>query len=179
MRRWRSQWSATATRNVPAVDRVADRLERELAGVPAHSDCLVHGDFRFGNVMISSERPPRISALLDWELATTGHPLADLGFLGARMHAPAGVLADVFDPSAAAGMPTFDELTQHYHRRTGVPIDALPLFVALSAWRWAIIVAGVARRFEEGRMGEIADDVEWQHSRVGLLAGLAEEWLGA
>lgn len=179
LRRWRSQWSATATRSVPAVDRVADRLERQLAGVPAQPDCLVHGDFRFGNVMIGPGRPPRIAALLDWELATTGHPLADLGFLGARMHAPSGVLADAGDPSAAAGMPTFDELTEHYHRRTGVPIDAVPLFVALSAWRWAIIVAGIARRFEEGRMGQVADDADWQHSRVGLLAALAEEWLGA
>jgi aminoglycoside phosphotransferase (APT) family kinase protein len=139
----------------------------------------VHGDFRFGNVMIAPGQPPRIAALLDWELATTGHPLADLGFLGARMHAPPGVLADGRDPSSAAGMPTFEELAAHYHYRTGVPIDTLPLFVALSAWRWAVIVAGVARRFEEGRMGEVADDVDWQHSRVGLLAGLAEEWLGA
>ena len=69
------------------------RLQKILPAVTPQPDCLVHGDFRFGNVMVTDGLAPGISALLDWELATTGHPLADLGFLGARIRALAESLS--------------------------------------------------------------------------------------
>ncbi|MEV5559269.1 phosphotransferase family protein [Nonomuraea wenchangensis] len=177
LRRWKSQWAVNATRSLPIVDRVTERLEKVLPTLPARRDRLVHGDFRFGNVMIGSGGSPRVEALLDWELATTGHPLADLGFVGGRMSAPDGVLAGDADPSSAAGCPDFETLVRRFESLTGEPAGEVPVFVALSAWRWAIIVEGVHKRFAAGRMGEVAEDADWHRSRVELLARLALDWL--
>ena len=177
IRRWNAQWTATASRVVPAIDDVSSRLQKILPALSPQPDCLVHGDFRFGNVMVTGEPEPGISALLDWELATTGHPLADLGFLGARMRAPAGVLEPGPDPSAVEGFPSYGELADRFRQRTGVPIDDLEVFVALSAWRWAIIAEGIQQRFVRGEMGEVHADVAWHRRRVELLATFAADVL--
>jgi aminoglycoside phosphotransferase (APT) family kinase protein len=177
IRRWNAQWTATASRVVPAIDDVSSRLQKILPALSQQPDSLVHGDFRFGNVMVTGEPEPGISALLDWELATTGHPLADLGFLGARMQAPAGVLEPGPDPSAVDGFPSYRELADRFHERTGVPIADLPVFVALSAWRWAIIAEGIHQRFARGEMGEVQADVAWHRRRVELLATFAADVL--
>ena len=177
IRRWNAQWTATASRVVPAIDHVSSRLQKILPALSSQPDCVVHGDFRFGNVMVTGEPAPCISALLDWELATTGHPLADLGFLGARMQAPAGVLEPGPDPSAVDGFPSYGELADRFHERTGVPIADLPVFVALSAWRWAIIAEGIHQRFARGEMGEVQADVAWHRRRVELLATFAADVL--
>jgi aminoglycoside phosphotransferase (APT) family kinase protein len=182
LRRWTEQWRVTATRDVPAVDRVADRLAVALARVDAGRDVLIHGDYRFGNVMIEDFAAPRITAVLDWELTTTGHPLADLGFLGARIQAPDSVLEGDIDPSAVAGYPSFAELADRFSARTGVSTRELPVFVALSAWRWAIIVEGIARRVSQGAMsggmgGGAAESAAWHRRRVELLAGFAADLL--
>ncbi len=184
LRRWTEQWRVTATAEVPAVDRAAERLAAALPEIEPRADVLVHGDYRFGNVLIDDtpSRAPTINAILDWELATTGHPLADLGFLGARIQAPDGVLEGGIDPSAVAGYPAFDELAARFTARTGVTTDDLPVFVALSAWRWAIIVEGIARRITQGAMsgmgGGTAESAAWHHRRVELLAGFAADLLG-
>jgi aminoglycoside phosphotransferase (APT) family kinase protein len=175
LRRWNAQWQATASRVVPAIDQVSSRLQKILPTVKPRPDCLVHGDFRFGNVMVTDGPEPGISALLDWELATAGHPLADLGFLGARMQAPDGVLRPGPDPSAVDGFPSYGELADRYHQRTGVPIADLEVFVALSAWRWAIIAEGIHQRFARGEMGEVEADVAWHRHRVELLATFAAD----
>lgn len=177
LRRWNAQWKATASRVVPAIDHVSSRLQKILPTVPRQPDCLVHGDFRFGNVMVTDGPEPGISALLDWELATTGHPLADLGFLGARMQAPDGVLEPGPDPSAVDGFPSYGELADRFHQRTGAPIADLAVFVALSAWRWAIIAEGIHQRFARGEMGEVHADVAWHRRRVELLATFAADVL--
>ena len=177
IRRWNAQWTATAGRVVPAIDDVSSRLQKILPALSSQPDCVVHGDFRFGNVMVTREPEPGISALLDWELATTGHPLADLGFLGARMGAPAGVLEPGPDPSAVDGFPSYGDLADRFHERTGVPIADLPVFVALSAWRWAIIAEGIHQRFARGEMGEVQADVAWHRRRVELLATFAADVL--
>jgi len=196
IRRWSAQWRATASRVVPAIDHVSLRLQKVLPALAPQPDCLVHGDFRFGNVMVTGdtvtgdtvtgdmmtgdmtgEPVPRISALLDWELATTGHPLADLGFLGARMRAPAGVLEPGPDPSAVDGFPSYEDLAGRFHQRTGVPLADLAVFVALSAWRWAIIAEGIHQRFARAEMGEVEADVAWHRRRVELLATFAADVL--
>lgn len=177
-RRWNAQWKATSERSVPAVDHVSRRLEEILPQLEPAPDCLVHGDFRFGNVMVTDGPEPRISALLDWELATTGHPLADLGFLGARMGAPDGVLESDQDPSSVEGFPPFDELVRYFRERTGAETDQLPVFVALSAWRWAIIAEGIQQRFARGQMGNVYADAAWHRRRVELLAEFAAGVLG-
>ena len=183
LRRWTERWQSTALRSVPALDRVGERLAGALERVAPAADVIVHGDYRFGNVMIDSITTPRITAVLDWELTTCGHPLADLGSLGARMQAPAGVLEDDLEPSAVAGYPSFDELADRFAERTGVSTRGLDVFVALSAWRWAIIVEGIANRIAQGAMsggmgGGAAESAGWHRRRVELLAAFAADRLG-
>ena len=175
LRRWRTQWAATSDHALPAIEHVAARIEQRTADLDTGPEVLVHQDFRFGNVMLVSDPVPRISGLLDWELATSGHPLADLGFLGARMQAPKDVLEDGLDPSAVEGYPSFAELVEHFHRRTGLATTDIATFVAMSAWRWAIIVSGIQQRISRGAMGEIAQSVEWHRRRVQLLAEFAAD----
>ena len=176
LRRWRAQWDATSDRPLPALEYVARRLDERVADLDdGVSEVLVHQDFRFGNVMVTSDPVPRITGLLDWELATAGHPLADLGFLGARMQAPDGVLESGVDPSAVEGFPSFDELTDRFRERTAVSTADLQAFIAMSAWRWAIIVQGITRRIDNGSMGEIAQRAEWHRRRVDLLAEFAAD----
>lgn len=177
-RRWNAQWKETAERPVPAVDHVSRRLQQILPHLEPQPDCLVHGDFRLGNVMVTGDPEPQITALLDWELATVGHPLADLGFLGARMQAPAGVLESGQDPLAVEGFPPYDELIGYFRERTGADTASLPVFVALAAWRWAIIVEGIQKRFSRGQMGGLHEDATWHRRRVELLAEFAADVLG-
>ena len=78
LKRWSTQWDNSKTRELPAVDEVAERL---AARVPAQQGVVIaHGDFRFGNCMTDVEHG-RIAAVLDWELCTLGDPLADVGYL--------------------------------------------------------------------------------------------------
>ena len=178
IRRWNAQWKATSGRSIPVIDHVSFRLQKVLPGLTPQPDCLVHGDFRFGNVMVMAGPEPGISALLDWELATIGHPLADLGFLGARVQAPDGVLVPGPDPSAVEGFPAYGDLAGRFHQLTGVSVADLPVFVALSAWRWAIIAEGIHQRFARGEMGEVHSDIGWHRRRVELLATFAADVLG-
>ena len=180
LRRLGEQWRATTDRDVPAMEHVAKRLG-ELAGrLGPDPAVLVHGDFRFGNAMVQAGPPggaARITALLDWELTTTGHPLADLGFLAARMQAPKEVLLSDAEPSSVPGYPTLEELAGHYHEHTGVPLADLPFFTALNVWRWAVIVEGIQRRLARGEMGESDENAAWHRRRVEILAEFAESLL--
>ena len=79
VRRWTQQWERSKTREMPAMDRLAERL---AASVPAHSSAaLVHGDYRLDNVLFDIAPVLAPTAVLDWEMSTLGDPLADLGLL--------------------------------------------------------------------------------------------------
>ena len=169
VQRWRSQWERTATRELPLVHRVAARLESRIPKLKPVPDCLVHGDFRFGNVILGPGDQPRIAAVLDWELANVGHPLNDVAYLGARVLVPAEVLVDGVDPLSAPGMPSFGELVEHYVAHGGADVTDLPFFIALNAWRWAIIVEGIVKRYAAGEMGRTAST--WQPACARGAAG--------
>src|SRR5207302_3138200 len=79
IQRWCKQWDASKQRDLPAITEVAARLTRAM---PSSSPAgIVHGDYSFNNTMYSRSRPGRMLAVLDWEMATLGDPLTDLGML--------------------------------------------------------------------------------------------------
>jgi aminoglycoside phosphotransferase (APT) family kinase protein len=147
--RWRSQWEIVATRDVPAFDA----LHRGLAdAVPARSDrAVVHGDYRIDNVLFHRDAPT-IVAMIDWEMAALGDPLADLGLLLTYWDPVcAPLLADGHPIAANRMFPTASELADRYLCRTGRAGKDLPFYVALGCYKLAVVAEGIHRRFVEGR----------------------------
>jgi aminoglycoside phosphotransferase (APT) family kinase protein len=144
LRRWRRQWEASRTRDLPVVERVADRLE---AAMPAeHEVSLIHGDYRLDNTIIDAGGAVR--AVLDWELCSVGDPLADLGILLAYWSEPGEDVTELLPRvTALPGFLTRAQVADEYARVTGRDLSDLPFYVALARWRMAIITEGIYRRW--------------------------------
>ena len=176
LRRWSTQWEKSRTRELPAVDEVAERLGSKMP--VQHGVAIVHGDYRFGNCLTDTARG-RIAAVLDWELCTLGDPLADLGYLGVYWTDPGDEQDRPNDPTGIDGFLRYDELLERYAARTGRDLSEIDYYRAFSAWRLAVISEGVYARFLHGAMGDQALD---EATLDGFRAGterLAEEALSA
>jgi len=114
---------------------------------------VIHGDFRLGNVMLARDSPARIVAVLDWELATIGHPLMDVGYFLAS-YAVAGEplqpMAELGLATLEEGYPSRDELEAQYAEATGRDLTDLRWYTAMTLWKLAIIYAANRRRYEAG-----------------------------
>nr|MCU0910698.1 phosphotransferase family protein [Paracoccaceae bacterium] len=134
---------------IPALDRLADWLP---ANMPPEDGAvaIAHGDFRLGNLMFHPT-DPRVVAVLDWELSTLGHPLADLGFCVMPWHsAPeeyGGLLGTGWEGS---GIPTREEFLAEYHAHARPTAPLLPFHVAFALFRFAVIFRGIADRARAG-----------------------------
>lgn len=163
LRRWKRNWDLSNCTDLSVADELHHRLS---SSVPDSGDCaptLVHGDYRPGNLLCSSYGA--IRAVLDWELATVGDPLADLGWLLADWATPAGEpTAHVIAPtSTLEGFTTRDEITSRYAEVSGRDVSAINYYVAFAHWRGACVVAGMATRQAAGVMGE--DEYTRVHAR--------------
>ena len=146
LKRWHRQWELSKTRELPAIDELADRLR---AAIPLQSEVtLVHGDFHLRNLIVSA-KDGRVSAVLDWELSTLGEPLADLGGLLAYWPHPGEAAAVSLTVPAISGFPSRHELASAYSERTGRSIEALGFWYALALWKVAVIAEGVLRRAQD------------------------------
>jgi aminoglycoside phosphotransferase (APT) family kinase protein len=149
--RWSEQYRASQTRAIPAMDALIDKLAARCpadAGVGA----LTHGDYRIDNLMFDPAEP-RVLAVVDWELSTLGHPLADLGYFCMALRLPRNPalpgLAGL--DRAALGIPDEAALLQRYSELSGRPIPAdWPFVLAFSFFRLAAIAQGVAKRAQQG-----------------------------
>lgn len=166
---WTRQYEASKTDDMPAMDNLIRWLnEREP---PADEATIAHGDFRVGNLMFA-ESSPRIIAVLDWELSTIGHPLADLGYFCTPWYLPSsvsGVRGLKGRDLSADGLPSLAHVIDVYSRARG--IDGVPdidYFVAFSLFRLAAIVQGVYARGLQGNASN-ADAIE-VGQRAALLA---------
>lgn len=173
--RWSRQWEGSRTRENPALDRL-------IAWLPAHipegdETAICHGDFRIGNLMFDPSEP-RVIAVLDWELSTLGHPLADLGFNAMAWHTRPdeyGGLAGL--DLAALGIPSLDEHVAHYLRAAGRADGIAPFHVAFALFRFAVIFEGIAAR---AAAGNAASDDAAEAGKLGpAFARRAAELVGA
>jgi aminoglycoside phosphotransferase (APT) family kinase protein len=146
--RWTRQWYASKTRDIPEIERLIAWLPEH---VPAGDETtIVHGDYRLGNLMLHP-REPRVIALLDWELSTLGHPLADLAYNCVLYHAACEKYGGVQGLDLAAlGIPSQQDYVTRYCERTGRTDGITPFHLAFSMFRFAVIFEGIAARARAG-----------------------------
>jgi len=146
--RWTKQYRGAETEPIPEMERLIEALP---ARMPADdTTTIAHGDYRPENVMYHPTEP-RIIAVLDWELSTLGHPLADLGYNCILWHSQSqgwGSLLGV--DYAADGLPTEADYVAAYVRRTGREIEDFNFYLAFSLFRLASIGQGVFKRNLDG-----------------------------
>jgi aminoglycoside phosphotransferase (APT) family kinase protein len=172
MKRWVTQWEATKTHEVPAMDEstrlLAERMPEQIGSA------IVHGDYRLGNMITNDGR---VSAVLDWELCTLGDPLADVGYLLNSWVSP-GEREEDLTPTSAGGFCSRDTLSERYAASTGRDLSDINYYRAFSHWRLAAINQGVYKRYLVGAMGEGHDvDLDAQKQGVTTLSEAALELL--
>jgi aminoglycoside phosphotransferase (APT) family kinase protein len=167
VRRWGEQWERSKTRELASVDEIARRLRAALPVSPPPT--IVHGDYRLDNVMLANDDPGRIVAVLDWEMATLGDPLSDLGLFlvyWARDEALLGAAVE-----SGTGFATRDEIVERYAKKSGYDVSQLDFYEVLAAYKLAIILEGIHARFLMGKT--LGDGFEYIGSMVEAMVDRA------
>ncbi|HEY3828105.1 MAG TPA: phosphotransferase family protein [Solirubrobacteraceae bacterium] len=175
LRRFGGLWEINKTREIPAVQRVTEWLQ---AHIPESGPAtIVHGDYRLGNTMYTPDAPTHLAAVLDWEMATIGDPLADLGYLCMMWSEPGdppGGLRDALGRvTRAEGFPTRAGLIARYEELSGRSMHELRWYVTLAVWKSVVFMEGNYKRAQAG----MTDDPYLVHFGEGVLqlAAHAEE----
>ena len=161
--RWSKQWAESPTKNIPELDKLAEWLASNLPPDDGRV-AIAHGDFRLGNLLFHPTEP-RLLAILDWELSTLGHPLADLGFCSMAWHTTPDEYGGIRGLDLAElGIPHRAEFLARYYADSLLTRRLLPFHVTFSLFRFAVIFVGIADR---ARAGNAAGD------NAAMLAPLA------
>ena len=152
LKRWRGQREGAKTRELPDYDVLVEWLEahRPESGRPS----VVHGDYKLDNVVLDDTHDgPRLTAILDWEMATVGDPLADLGYL-MSFWLEAGETSEFADVAGnvttGGGFPTRAEMVARYADRSGRDVADLTFYTTLAIWKLAILLEGSYSRHLAG-----------------------------
>jgi aminoglycoside phosphotransferase (APT) family kinase protein len=169
--RWTTQYRASETQRIEAMDNLIAWLPQN---VPAETGTsVVHGDYRLDNVIFHPHEP-RIAAVLDWELSTLGDPLADFSYHCMSWRIAPGKFRGIAGLDLAAlGIPSEQEYTEKYYRRTGrtkVDPSVWDFYMAYNLFRIAGITQGIAKRVLEGTAA--SEHAKEAGSRAPLLAEL-------
>ena len=154
--RWTRQYQAAETDPLPAMDHLIEWLPASIP--PGEQVSIVHGDFRLDN-MIFHPTEPRVLAVLDWELSTLGHPLADLAYNCMPYHLGTHEVSPLKDlVGADTGIPSEASYVAEYCRLTGRQgIPDFAFYLVFSLFRYASIVQGVYHRGLQGNASSAAD----------------------
>jgi len=155
--RWSKQYVASTTTPIPEMDRLMEWLPLNIPAMARDERMvsIVHGDFRLDNLMFANDQP-QVIAVLDWELSTLGHPLADFSYHCMAWHIPPGAFRGIGGLDfEALGIPLEDDYIRKYCDRTGL---AEPhqlkadwnFYMAYNMFRIAAILQGIAKRVEMG-----------------------------
>jgi aminoglycoside phosphotransferase (APT) family kinase protein len=152
LRRFTGLWEINKTREIAAVERVGGWLAENLPD--SGEATIVHGDYRLGNTIFGSQAPARLEAVLDWEMATIGDPLADLGYLcmfwSERDDPKGGMREALGGITRREGFPTRAELLEEYEQRTGRSMRDLRWYTTLALWKSIVFMEGNYKRAVAG-----------------------------
>jgi aminoglycoside phosphotransferase (APT) family kinase protein len=172
--RWTKQYRASETEKIEAMDRLIEWLPENVP--PADETVIVHGDYRLDN-LIFHPIEPRVVAVLDWELSTLGHPLADFSYHCMSWHVPPGPFRGLAGVDLAAlGIPSEREYIAAYCSRVGrggIDPDHWDFYIAYNMFRAAGIAQGIMGRvvdgtaasqhaIEVGRWARTMSELGWQ-----------------
>ncbi len=145
--RWLAHLARFQFRPLPGIDEAAAWLRRHTPR--KYRPGILHGDYQFANVMYRHGAPARMAAIVDWEMATIGDPLLDLGWVLMGWPDPGE------DRTSAGyvdytGMPSRAELCERYARRSGLGVDEIDYYVILARFKIAIVLEGGYARYVQG-----------------------------
>ncbi|MER5392158.1 phosphotransferase family protein [Saccharopolyspora sp. NPDC002686] len=156
--RWSKQLAASRSRDIDGIDELATRLAEHVPTTPRAG--IVHGDYRLDNVIVGDDQ--QIKAVLDWEMATVGDPLTDLGLLAVYWEGFSGIESNPIAKGIGPeyGFPTARELLDRYAERSGTDLSELDWYLAFGFFKIAVILEGIHYRFiHDQTVGEGFDHV--------------------
>ncbi|HEX8977073.1 MAG TPA: phosphotransferase family protein [Solirubrobacteraceae bacterium] len=151
LRRFTGLWEHNKTREIPAFAETGAWLAAHRPQSPPAT--IVHGDYRLGNTMLGRDAPARLVAILDWEMATIGDPLADVGYMmihWTQADDPQDSRFNLQRVTAQPGFPTRQELVARYEQRSGRSVQALDWYVTLALWKAVAFMEGNYKRAISG-----------------------------
>jgi aminoglycoside phosphotransferase (APT) family kinase protein len=146
---WFERWNGAKIEENPLMDRIIHWLTERLPVSPAPT--LVHNDFKLDNVMLDLRDPGRLEAVLDWEMATVGDPLVDLGLIlcyWAQPSDPGGTKASI---TAQPGWFTRDQLIGRYADETGRDLSLINYYEVFALFKLAVVLQQIYVRFYRGQ----------------------------
>jgi aminoglycoside phosphotransferase (APT) family kinase protein len=173
--RFVSLYGQNTTRDLPKVHTVATCLQANVPPTQRHS--LVHGDYRLGNLMYGRDAPARVIAILDWEMATLGDPLADIGYLVATYGDPDAerTVLELTTVTREPGYLRRTDLIERYATATGLDLDPLPWYQTLALWKAAIFCEAIYTRWLKGERPTDIDFAPTLATGVPALLRVAAE----
>jgi aminoglycoside phosphotransferase (APT) family kinase protein len=160
--RWWRQWQQSRTRDLPDVERLLRQLEKRC---PRTGDAsLVHGDFRVDNTLVRLGPPVAIAAVVDWEMSTLGHPLADLGMTLTYWADPGDEerlsISTIPPVTSAEGFYSTADFAESYAKNSGRDLSDLDFYQAFGCFKLAVILEGIhSRHLARNTVGDGFDDV--------------------
>ena len=150
LRRFTGLWEHNRTRELPQVEEVGQWLAANLPDSPPAT--IVHGDYRLGNTMFAGAAPARLKSIFDWEMATIGDPLADIGYMMVHWIEPNDKVGrfNLQAVTVRPGFPTRQQMIARYEERSGRSMRALDWYVTLAIWKAVVFMEGNYKRAVTG-----------------------------
>jgi aminoglycoside phosphotransferase (APT) family kinase protein len=173
---WAGRWERAKTTEYPAIEQAVAYLRSERPASPPPT--VVHNDYKLDNVMLHPDDPDQLVAVLDWEMATVGDPLVDVGLslvYWLQLSYPPDAITELGAPGAARGWYTREQFLERYADRSGRDVAAIGWYEVLSIFKLAVIVQQIYHRYLRGQ----TRDERFRHldRRVAALAHAAERHL--
>jgi aminoglycoside phosphotransferase (APT) family kinase protein len=175
---WRRRWDLVATPEFGAVmTEVGTRLERTVAASPEPT--ILHNDFKIDNCQFTPGEPDRVTSVFDWDMATIGDPLADVGTLLNYWPDPADTSDDrsLHVPGLeTVGLPTRAEVAERYAARTGTDLSGISWYEAFACWKTSVVLQQLYQRYVRGESTD--ERMRSRGDHIGMLARRALRILG-